>query len=264
MFQLEKHGGLKLWQFSEWQAQNIKHFVSSRVGGVSVGNYESLNLAAHVGDKEAAVQTNRYRLAEALQISRDSLCFAEQVHGTRVSLVSHLSQCQQAIPESDALISNTPGIMLIILTADCVPVLLYDPVKGAIAAIHAGWRGSVADIVGKTLAAMQAHFGTKPQEVLAAIGPCISGAVYEVGTEVSEAFYQAFGGVAKNFLHKPLHRPRPFLDLVEANHYCLEKSGVLPHNILRSGVCSFQNEALCFSARRQGIKSGRMASGIAL
>jgi YfiH family protein len=175
----------------------------------------------------------------------DSVSSLKQIHSNVVLLANQPG----VLGEGDALISNHPGLGVSIRTADCYPILLADARNRAIAAIHAGWRGTAAQIVIKTLEKMNADFGTEPRDVCAAIGPGIGGCCYEVGEDVSRQFGFAI---------------RTHLDLMSENRNQLEQAGVSPQNIEALGVCTFCDAKRFFSYRREKEKAGRMTSFIML
>lgn len=244
----------------------ITHFSSTRQGGVSVGEYSSLNLGNFSDDSKENIVRNRQFLCDALQIPSGHLVGAHQVHGTNVKPVdlSLFDRSEdgrkEALEGYDALICNTPGICIATTTADCVPVLLYDPVTKSIAAIHSGWRGTLNNIVACTLTGMKSTFSVLPSNLVAAIGPCISGPVYEVGAELEEQFRQK--GFDTNIYFRKLPNGKYLFDIRSAVRNQLKTAGV--KNIEVSEHCTFREPALFFSARRQGIHSGRMLSGIML
>ncbi|MGP1276347.1 MAG: peptidoglycan editing factor PgeF [Caulobacterales bacterium] len=233
--------------FADSLGEGIVHAFTTRTGGVSEGPYASLNLSWSRGDNKDHVTENRARVARGLGVSR--LVFANQVHGDTVLRADTLPE-GWSVGEGDALISATPGIALCTQVADCVPVLLHDPSGHAIAAIHSGWRSTVANITARTLEAMTDAYGTKPADVRAAIGPAISKENYRVGPEVLEAFEAQFGA-----LDSQMAGPRDAgggagLDVAEAVHRQLVASGVQPGHISRIRACTFADEDRFFSSRR--------------
>ena len=173
---------------------NISHFVTTRQGGCSEGNYASFNCTPYSGDEAEKVRRNQTLLMEGMSQTPEELVIPVQTHETNCLLIgdAYLSassqQRQEMLHGVDALITREPGYCLCISTADCVPVLIYDKKHSAIAAIHAGWRGTVAYIVRDTLLRMEKEFGTSGEDVVACIGPSISLASFEVGEEVYEAY----------------------------------------------------------------------------
>lgn len=241
--------------------KEINHFISERSGGVSTGEIGALNLSFRAGDEAENVKENRRRLAKAMGIAPSQLIFPSQTHSNHVQVVHAGTQPEQ-LTETDALITHTPGICICVMSADCVPILLYDPIAKAVGAIHAGWRGTVGKILTFTVQAMQQHFGTQPSNLIAGIGPSICPQVYEVGTEVITAVEQAFDHpdliTRKNSLGKG------YFNLWEANRIQLSQLGVPADAIEVAGVCTYTESDRFFSARKSGNKAGRFAAGIML
>ncbi|MEG1616351.1 MAG: peptidoglycan editing factor PgeF [Bacteroidales bacterium] len=244
---------------------NISHFITTRNGGDAADPYASFNLCDYTGDHPDHVALCRRQMADILNLIPADFLFPRQVHGDGI-LVATSSQSfsEDGMADSgeyDAVITATPGVCLGISTADCVPVLLYDPHKRVIAAVHAGWRGTVQHIVSKTVRRMSSEFGCLPCEIIAGIGPSISPAVFEVGEEVTDAFRQAGFNEVCSTSEIP---GKGYVDLWEANKQDLLVSGVLPDHIEVAGLCTYSHSDKFFSARRLGIKSGRIVSGIVL
>jgi YfiH family protein len=254
---------IPLWQFEKLGRQAIiKHFVSGREGGVSEGEIGSLNLSFSVNDSPENVQENRWRLATAMGIAPTQLFFPRQTHSNNVKLVD-VDTRPDDLQDTDALITQTPGLCIAVMAADCVPVLLYDRVKHAAAAVHAGWRGTVSKILTHTVQAMQAQFGTNPADLIAGIGPSICPEVYEVGEEVIAAAENAFGRA--EMLVKPAATPgKAYFDLWEANRLQLLALGVPDPAIEVAGICTYTQNDKFFSARKSGNKAGRFSAGILL
>lgn len=242
----------------------VKAFSTCRDGGCGEGAYASFNCTHYCGDNPVHVSANRERLCTDWQIAPDRLFIPRQVHDTRIAIVDEafltesMSRQTELLEGVDALVSPLPQCCLAVSTADCVPVLLYDERNGIIAAIHAGWRGTVAGIVWKTLDLMARRYGTLGEDVKAAIGPSISQASFEVGDEVCQAFEKAgfpMGQIA-------VRKEKWHIDLWEANRIQLRERGVLPLCIEVVGICTYQQVDRFFSARRLGIMSGRILTGI--
>ncbi|HEY6296657.1 MAG TPA: polyphenol oxidase family protein, partial [Streptosporangiaceae bacterium] len=178
---------------------------------------------------------NRRRLATALGAGPEDFVFARQVHGSGVRVVGEAERgsgafsLDDAIPDTDALVTRSPGLLLAILTADCVPIVLHDPVAGVLACVHAGWRGTVARVSAAALAAMQT-LGSRPSQVIAGIGPAAAPARYQVGPDVHQAVTAAFGEAADDFLRPDAPPDAPpdrwLLDLWAANRFLLIEAGV--------------------------------------
>lgn len=247
------------------QFEEITHFCTTREGGVSEGTYASMNLSPFSGDEPAHVAENQSRLCAQLGIGPERLIIPFQNHGAEVREIRtdffQLSATEQGayLHGVDALITRMPGVCPAITTADCVPLLFFDPVQQAVGAAHAGWRGTVARIGRNTIGAMTAAYGSRPEDIRVTIGPSISAAVYEVGAEVLEKFR------AEGFRIDELHELREgsiFLDLWAANRQLLTDAGILPHHIETAGICTYTQHERFFSARRLGIQSGRLLSGV--
>lgn len=230
-----------------------------------MGNYGAFNITHYCGDDPQRVARNREWLCRQLQISTDHLWLSHQTHGTKVlqidqQLISLDSINRTAQLEGiDALITQEQGECIGISTADCIPILLYDNKHKAIAAIHAGWRGTVAGIVTKTIERMKTAYGTSPESVTALIGPGISLAAFEVGDEVVTAFRNAHfpESIIRSYPAQKSH-----IDLWAANSYLLEQEGVPLRQIKMAGICTYEHYDTFFSARRLGILSGRIYTGI--
>ena len=224
-------GALRLLAWPALDASGVDAVVTARSGGVSSGPYDSLNLSLSVGDDPARVLENRRRLAAGFGASLADFVFAGQIHGARVRIVGQAEQGSGAfslgdvIDDTDALITSSPGVVLAILTADCVPIVLHDPATGVLACVHAGWRGTVAGIAQATVAAMQT-LGSNPSDVIAGIGPAIAAARYQVGPDVHRGITGAFGPASAAFIRPDSVPERWRLDLWAANHLALRQAGV--------------------------------------
>jgi YfiH family protein len=221
--------GLHLLTWPALAASGVDAAVTARAGGVSPRPYSSLNLSLAVGDDPANVLENRRRMAAGFGARLADFVFADQVHGAGVRVVSEAdagsgaSSGQDAIPATDALVTRTPNVVLAILTADCVPIVLHDPVAGVLACVHAGWRGTVARVCAAAVAAMQ-DLGSRPADVIAGLGPAIAPARYQVGPDVHQAVTAAFGPAP--FLRPDSVPDRWRLDLWAANRLVLTQAGV--------------------------------------
>jgi len=226
----------------------IIHAFTTRTGGVSGGPFESLNLSWSRGDEKDQVEDNRRRVAKAL--GGVELVFANQVHGDTVLKVDAKPDGVWSAGEGDALMTEKPGLALCAQTADCTPVLLFDPERPAIAAIHAGWRGAVKEILPKTLAAMREAYGTRPETVRAAIGPAISQAHYRVGADVLEQFEALFGDLDTGLIGARDEEGGAGLDVAEACRRQLVAAGLPEHQISVIKACTFADATRFFSSRR--------------
>jgi polyphenol oxidase len=195
---LRHRAGLPVLTWPALDPLPVDAMVTTRHGGVSAGSYATLNLSFAVGDEAANVRENRRRAAAALGADPADFVFAAQVHGSHAEVVSAADRGRgtltagDAAGPADALVTATPGTVLAILVADCVPIILYDPAAHVLACVHAGWRGTVARTAQAALAAM-CSLGTRPEDVIAGIGPAVAAGSYQVGEEVAAAARDAFG-----------------------------------------------------------------------
>jgi len=248
---------------------NITHFVTTRSGGCSEDTFASFNCAPFSGDDLAKVKQNQEILCSKLGFQLQQLVIPFQTHGSTIRAIDPFfvslspEEQQRRLHGVDALITDIPNHCICVSTADCVPVLLYDSVNKAIAIIHAGWRGTVAKIVKQTLDLMEHTYNTDAKDVIAAIGPSISADAFEVGEDVYDAFQKTGFDMTKitqwNEETQKFH-----VDLWKATCMQLINEGVLSENIEVSGICTYEQHDRFFSARRLGIKSGRILSGIML
>ena len=232
----------------DWPAPpNVRAFVSTRAGGVSVGGYASLNVGAHVGDRPDAVAANRRRLIATLGLPSEPR-WLRQVHGTQVVTLGH---ARDAEPTADAAITREAGVVCCVQTADCLPVLLADRAGTIVGIAHAGWRGLAAGVVAATVAAMQVD----PGALVAWLGPAISQPAYEVGAEVRDACIARDPGAAIAFA--PNARGRWQADLYALARRALAAAGVAA--ACGGGFCTYAESQRFFSHRRSA-PCGRMAS----
>ena len=248
---------------------NIFGFTTTRMGGCGIEKYSSFNCSPYCGDKEEHVLQNQKILHKALPQEPKQLIIPRQVHGTEIQLIDEaflsLSQNQQQeeLNGVDALITAEPGCCICVSTADCVPILIYDHKNQVVAVVHSGWRGTVDSITTKTLEMMKERFGTSGEDVSAVIGPSISLESFEVGEEVYLTFKEKGFDMSRISLWKE-ETQKYHIDLWEAVGEQLHAFGVLEKNIECARICTFVRHEEFFSARRLGIKSGRMLSGIVI
>jgi YfiH family protein len=241
----------------------LSGWVSDR--GVTAGftTRHAGNVALHVGDDAEAVIARRKKMASALNWDFGAWTCGEQVHGTSVRVVrreeagrGRLNR-QTAFPDTDALITDEPNILLVQFFADCVPLYFLDPATGAIGLAHAGWRGTVENIAGQTVNRMREVFGTKPHELFAAIGPSIGACCYEVDDKVIS---RVRATAADDGVLTPTENGRARLDLKELNRQLMIKAGILPSRIELSIWCTSCRNDLFFSHRAEQGRAGRMMS----
>lgn len=224
---------------------------STRHGGVSPEPFASLNLGLSSGDEAANVHENRRRFFADLGIRPEEIALGFQVHGDNVCVVEKPG----VYDEYDAFVTNQPNVFVAVSVADCTPVLIYDPATQAVAAVHAGWKGTMNRIVAKTLLQMTRHFGTRPTDCLAYIGACISECAFEVDADVADHFDGRF----KRFDEE---RNKFLVDLKQANLAQLLDSGVPEKQIEVSPYCTVAQNDTFFSYRKEGKRSGRMLAVI--
>lgn len=252
--------------------EGVKAFSSTRHGGFSKGHYAAFNINHYCGDSEDNIAKNRSLLCDLLGIGDDQLLMPHQVHLTEMVTIDEVfiglsAEEQKARLEGvDALMTNMKGVCIGVSTADCIPVLLYDKVHHASCAIHAGWRGTVKRIAEKAVKKMTGVYGSRPEDMLAQIGPGIHLESFEVGDEVFEAFEKegfTMDTISKRFPSKDgSAQDKWHIDLPACNRQQLIDSGIPEHQVKVSPVCTFLQHETYFSARRLGINSGRIFTGI--
>ncbi len=239
----------------------VRHCFTTRMGGVSRGIYQSMNLGLSTGDDKKLVLKNYEIICNALGFDIETLVLSKQVHKDHIVRVGKES-CGSGIfypasyEDADALITNEKGVTLVAFFADCVPILLFDKEKNVLAVVHAGWRGTVLKIVLKTIQTMAHSFGSNPENILAAIGPSIHPCCYEIGSEVAQKFTEAFQDTSSILFEKG---QRIFCDLQQANAEAMISEGVLAENISWSGLCTSCNEQMLYSHRASKGKRGSLA-----
>ncbi|MBI6546372.1 MAG: peptidoglycan editing factor PgeF [Cyanobacteria bacterium NC_groundwater_1444_Ag_S-0.65um_54_12] len=243
----------------------VKHAFSTRLGGVSVGPYATLNLSNSVGDSAEAVRENRERFLHEADIA-SYWATVQQVHGNRSLAISALADCAGQV--ADALLTDRSNIPIGVYVADCTPILLASVAnQRVVAVIHAGWRGTAAKLVAHTVEHLCQSYGIKPKELLALIGPAARGCCYEVGSEVVAALRQSDPGPAV-MTHEPgwviQEHDQLRVDLPLLIKRQLESTGLPAESIQTAGLCTLCCSDLCFSYRRHGKSAGRMVAVIEL
>ncbi len=248
------------------QAGGAAHCFTTRCGGVSGGELSSLNLGLSRGDARENVVKNYGIICSALGLDCRRVVFSRQTHSDHVVVADEkYAGCglfKTAGFEADAYITDTPGLVLTVFTADCTPILLYDPIRRAAGAVHAGWRGTANGILGKTVGLMKSRFGCKPENILAAIGPAIGRCCFETDFDVPQAMRARFGERADAFMEPSGDKWR--VDIKALNRLHLLDAGVLAANIAVSELCTVCEPALFWSHRRNGGARGSQAAMIAL
>lgn len=247
-------------------------FSTTRHGGCSKGRHGAFNINHYCGDDEADIARNLAALKKLLGV--EQVVLPHQTHGTEVRLITHQPPAegwQNALEGVDAVMTADTGICIGVSTADCIPILLYDEVHHAAAAVHAGWRGTAKRIVEKTVESMRNSFGTRPEELKAVIGPGISLDAFEVGDEVYEQFSDEGFPMDKIARRYPALLPptggieggfKWHIDLPHCNFLQLQETAV--RQIEMTGICTYQQSEDFFSARKQTVDSGRIFTAIVM
>lgn len=240
----------------------VPHGFTTRLGGVSRGFLSSMNIGMHRGDSPESVLRNYEILGAAIGFAPENCVLTRQTHTDIVRRVSAADAGAGLLkPEfdpCDALVTDTPGLALVVFTADCTPVLLHDPVTGAVGAVHAGWRGTAKDIVGKTVEAMGRHFGARPENIRAAIGPNIGQCCFQTDADVPRALLQEYGQTVESYI-RPAGE-KYYVNLKAVNACALQRQGVT--DIAISGECTRCNTDRFWSARFHGNARGSQGAVI--
>ncbi len=263
-----EQGGIVTITFPRFaDSKVLRHVISTRIGGVSDGNFYSLNISHKVQDQTVKVEENRSLLSHAFGMELGRAVWVDQVHSDKV-LKLDAASCPQnggSLGEGDGIITNEKDIFIMILVADCLPILFFDPIHKAIGLAHAGWRGTVSHVAAKTLLAMGETYGTKSEEVRAVLGPCIGPCCYEVGEEVRNGFMNIFPWGQEVF--EKFSDNHWKLDLLEANARQLIEVGMKEENLIRSEICTIKNIDLFYSHRAEastGKPTGRFGAFLML
>jgi YfiH family protein len=259
--QSERQDGVSLFTFDLFADLSwLRHGVATRAGGVSAGPWATLNLGLRAGDDEAAVRENRRRLLAALDLEAAALSTGQQVHGTAIA---RAGAGPAHYPETDGLVTDTPGAALLVLIADCPCVAVVDPVRRAVGLGHAGWRGTVAGMAGRLAARLVAEYGSRPADLLAAVSPSIGPCCYEVGEAVIGPVQAAHPDDWPDLLPAQPSGAMHF-DLWEANRRQLRAAGITEDRIEVAGLCNACHGELFYSHRRDRGRTGRygMLAGI--
>jgi len=243
----------------------LKYCFTTRIGGVSQSPYNSLNLGLNTDDKPENVYDNYKIICDELNIEIEDLVFSDQVHSDKVLIIDESYKCQgkifhKKLNNVDGLITNKSTIALVTLYADCVPLIILDPIKKVVGLSHAGWKGTVKKIGRKTIELIIKEYHSLPQDLLIGIGPSIGKCCYEVNEDVIKQFKKVFKN--SDFIHKK--NGKYFLDLWKANKNSLLEVGVKESNIIISEICTQCNNKLLFSHRGDKGNTGRMAAIIQL
>lgn len=246
----------------------VRNAFSTRLGGVSRNEFSSMNLGFSRGDSDENVRENYRRFCRAAGFEEISLVSSAQVHGTVICRVGPEQRGEgvwkpQGMEGVDGLVTDSPGVTLVIHTADCVPLFLLDPEKRAIGLFHAGWRGTVEGMAGKAVESMQHEFGSRAEKLIAGIGPSIGPCCFEVDRPVRDEFAE-LRGISTEGLICETRDGKYQIDLWETNRRMLVQSGVLPANVTVGKVCTKCNAQWLFSHRASGGKRGGLSAFLEL
>lgn len=255
---LVREGALARYSFESFEGAPLIHGVFTRQGGFSRGVFASLNVGRTVGDDPAAVEANHQAIYRALGISAEAVVTVRQIHSDRVVVVSP-GDGGRTLGEADALISNVPGLVLLLRFADCVPVFLYAPREGAVGLVHAGWQGTAKEIAAKAVQAMVSTYGCQPEEILAGIGPAIGPCCFDVGAEVLEAIR---GRLWAEEVLTTRANGKVYMDLWRANALQLQGLGLRQSE--HSCLCTACSLEEFYSHRAEKGHTGRFAAVIGL
>lgn len=247
--------GLTYWQFETFDPEIVSHGFFTRQGGVSPQPWASLNQGGTVGDARANVVENRRRIFETINRPVESIFDVWQVHGNEVICTDSPRPLEEEHQKADAIVTNQAEITLFMRFADCVPILLYDPAHRVVSITHAGWKGTLNQIIAETIRAMKAKYQSRPEEIVAGIGPSIGACHYQVGQEVYLAAQTNFSKELDTiFVQKD---DGWFLDLWKANTITLETAGVKKIEV--AGLCTACHTDDWYSHRAEKGKTGRFA-----
>lgn len=252
--------GIRYFSFASLRDQGFIHAIFSRQGGVSRAPWSALNVGGTVGDDQAHVKENIHRSFQALERTMGSQFDVWQVHGREVICAQEPRPAGQAHYKADAILTDRPEVTLFMRFADCVPILLADPVRRVAGVVHAGWQGTVKHVAAAAVEKMQACYGSRPQDLIAGIGPSIGPDHYEIGPEVAVQVRKAYPQDASRLLIQP--NGWLYLDLWTANALSLRSAGV--EQIEVSGICTACNLQDWYSHRGEKGKTGRFGALIAL
>ncbi len=262
--------GIKSYHFENLSSfDNIVHFVTSRKGGYSKGQFEGLNIGFNIGDNNWNVFRNRKLLSDALGIPLESFTFSGQCHSSNIAIIGNkLRGCgatdeKSSVQNFDSMITSLLNTCISIKVADCVPILLYDKEKHIAAALHAGWKGTINKIAEKTVEKLLDFCSSQARDIFAGIGPSIGPCCYEVGEDVYRE-YKFSGGTKKNIISPAKQQGKYYFDLWQANKEQLIEIGVKPEHIELASICTKCNNEDFFSSRATDGNTGRFAAGIML
>ncbi len=249
--------------FKKLDQAGVTHGFSTRMGGVSQGIYASMNLSYHRGDQKEAVDENFRRIGEAIGFDSGRLVFSNQIHETGICKVTE-EDCAKVMTYMDGLATNVKGVPLYTGYADCVPLFFYDPKEEVIGLAHSGWRGTVGRIGAKMVKFLETEYGSRKENLLAAIGPSICRDCYEVSEDVALEFFRELKGHSKEEFLDQKENGKYQLDLWKANEIILLEAGILPEHLDITDICTCCNPDLLFSHRASHGKRGNLGAFMVL
>lgn len=264
IFEERERGGVPYLSYPLFENTGIvNHGFSTRLGGVSEGCFRSMNISTTRGDDPEHVARNCELIAQAIGVRPESFTYTHQTHTTNVAVVKAEDKGKRFM-ETDGLVTNVPGICLVTFYADCVPLYFVDPVKRAIGLSHSGWRGTVEKMGCVTVEKMCAEYGSRPEDILAAIGPSICQDCYEVSEDVIERFRKEFREDLWERLFYKKKNGKYQLNLWEANRQVFLEAGIRGEHIAVTNVCTHCNPDILFSHRKTGGERGNLSAFLAL
>ena len=261
---LENKNGVSFLTFDAFKKAGVKHGFSTRIGGVSEGVFDSLNLGFNRGDSDENVRENYHRIANALDMNYDRMCLSKQTHTTNVVVVDEKDAGNGLIKplpydDVDGLITNVKDMPLVTFYADCVPLFFYDPIKQVIAMAHSGWKGTVERIGARMVSYMEAEYDSKPEDIICAIAPSICHKCYEVSEDVALRFLEVFGdGYGEDLLYKK-ENGKYQLNLHKACEITLLEAGITSEHLDITDICTCCNPEFLFSHRASNGMRGNLA-----
>lgn len=263
-------GNLNIYRFSNLAAfEEVEHFITGRAGGYSKGPFQSLNTGFHVGDNDWHVLQNRKKLAQVLKMDLQQFTFASQTHSSNIAIVDASrkglgsADWESAIANTDGMVTNLKGVCINVQMADCVPVLLYDPQKKVVGAVHAGWRGTLKRVSKAAIKVMTDTYGCCPTHIMAGIGPSNGPCCYVVGEDVKREATKSLPE-AEQILSAAPESGKYVFDQWQANLLQLLDCGIPEENIEIAGICSQCQSDSFFSSRKDNGLTGRYTAGIML
>lgn len=266
---LQENNGVYYLTFRNLEQAGVVHGFSTRLGGVSKEHLSSMNLSFHRGDDPVAVMENHRRFADAVGYNEKKLVFSDQVHTTKIHKVTEEDCGKGILLESDiigvdGLVTNVPGIPLITFYADCVPLFFYDPVRQVVALAHSGWRGTVARMGKVMVDTMVREYGSRPADILCAIGPSICQKCYEISGDVAEEFRKEFTQEQYEAMLQKTGAEKYHLDLWKANQFILWEAGITEEHLETTDICTCCNPEVLFSHRASHGMRGNLGAVIML